>query len=156
MVALAITILQEICALTYSAKARPVANLPLRSTSAHRQKFRYKRHSTKASRRSKKTTGTTTKSLPKDIKVAGITIPVIRTEIPDNQESFGFFQAGLDGTAIVVDTRIKDRSRLLAVFLHELVHAIDEGAGLGLKHNQVAGLGEMLAQSLAPHVKWGK
>jgi hypothetical protein len=56
-----------------------------------------------------------------------------------------------DGAMICVDSRLRG-PRERVVFLHELVHAIDEGAGLGLKHNQVAGLGEMLAQTLAPYL----
>ena len=67
---------------------------------------------------------------------------------------FGFFQATSDGAVICVDSRLT-ALRELAVFFHELIHAIDEGAGLGLRHTQVAGLGEMLAQSLKPHLKFG-
>ena len=85
--------------------------------------------------------------------MAGLTIPVLRKEIPDEQQLFGFFQATADGAVICVDSRLSG-SRELAVFLHELVHAIDDGAGLGLRHNQVGGLGEMLSQSLGRYLKF--
>ena len=93
------------------------------------------------------------KSLPKSVWVGGLEVPVLREEIAPEHEMFGFFQTTQEGAAICVDSRLTGY-RELAVFLHELVHAIDETAGMGLKHRQVAGLGELLAQSLAPYLKF--
>lgn len=87
------------------------------------------------------------------MQVAGCVVPVVREEIPDEHQMFGYYQATAQGAYICVDSRLTG-NRELAVFLHELVHAIDEAAGLGLRHNQVAGLGELLAQSLDGHFKF--
>jgi hypothetical protein len=91
--------------------------------------------------------------LPAKVEVGPNSIPIIRKEFEDEAQMFGFYMPTNHGAVIAVDSRITGM-RELAVFLHELVHAIDETAGLGLKHSQVAGLGEMLAQSLAPHFKF--
>jgi hypothetical protein len=93
------------------------------------------------------------RKLPEKVAVGPNLIPILRKEFDDDQGMFGFFMPTNHGAVIAVDSRLTGQ-RELAVFLHELVHAIDDTAGLGLKHNQVSGLGEMLAQSLAPHFKF--
>ena len=80
-------------------------------------------------------------------------MPVVREEIPEDAHMFGHFQQTGDGATICVDSRLTGH-RELATFLHELIHAVDEMAGMGLAHRQVDGLGEMLAQSLAPWLKF--
>lgn len=103
--------------------------------------------------RGTKVVSKTPRRLPKTIEVAGDTVPVLRREIPESDQAFGFYQHLADGSIIVVDSRITGY-RELAVFFHEMVHAITEKTGMGLKHRQVTGLGEMLAQTLAPYLKF--
>lgn len=87
--------------------------------------------------------------IPDRVRIAGVDIDVMRDTSPGENEAFGYFQQTAEGAVIVIDERVAGM-RELSVFFHELSHAISETFGLGLKHRQVYGLGEGLAQALSP------
>ena len=90
--------------------------------------------------------------LPSEVRVGPHVIPVRRNTEPGDNEMYGYFRQTDVGAEIVLDERCKGH-RELAVFFHELSHAISDTYGLGLEHKQVYGLGEGLAQAIGPYFK---
>ncbi len=70
----------------------------------------------------------------------------------DKDIVWGCYNETNRGGFIALDSTM-EKGRLLSVFLHEVVHAIDETYGVGLSHRQVNGLGEGLAQALGSWLK---
>lgn len=90
--------------------------------------------------------------LPDAIQVGAHLIPILRENLdtrPETNEMFGYFSMDEKELEICLDNRLQNE-RELTVFFHEVLHAISETYGLGLKHKQVYGVSEGLTQALTP------
>jgi hypothetical protein len=87
--------------------------------------------------------------IPKSVQVGQYKIPITVVDgiHVDGEDCRGFFRETDGGGEIVLDKNNTDR-RMVAVFLHEVLHAISETYGLGMKHGQIYGAAEGLAQAL--------
>ncbi len=94
-----------------------------------------------------KRAGSRKHKLPTSVKIGGAKIAVHYQVLPEAEEAYGLYRQTNNAAWIAVDSRLTWHRRL-ATFFHELFHAIDDVGGLGLKHRQIDGLGELTAQAL--------
>ncbi len=93
---------------------------------------------------------------PQFLQIGSHLVAIEQGESPittdEGEELYGYWQPLHTGGKIVVDDSLEG-GRKLAVFLHEVLHAVSDTYGLELKHRQVYGAAEGLAQALHPWLK---
>lgn len=78
--------------------------------------------------------------LPRNIRVMGVDIPIVVTE-KEMEDCFGCWELAT-GTITIAPGIADDHLRV--TLLHELLHAIDDLAGAGIKHSHIYLISQIL------------